>query len=131
MVSFSYHTHVPRGVHADESTCLLAALEHRGLLLVKPFLTGFRPRDRGRPVHFVPANLTVFMQSACAVRTSKGHFESAHSWFTPVPTGMRLLFAAFTSCIAIHHYFIDGAVWKLSNPQVRRELFSHLSERKA
>jgi hypothetical protein len=38
----------------------------------------------------------------------------------------RLLFAGFASCIAIHHYFIDGAVWKLSNPKVRRELLSHL-----
>ena len=38
----------------------------------------------------------------------------------------RLLFGCFTSCIAIHHYFIDGAVWKLSNPKVRGELFSHL-----
>jgi hypothetical protein len=38
----------------------------------------------------------------------------------------RLLFTGFVSCIAIHHYFIDGAVWKLSNPKVRRELLSHL-----
>jgi hypothetical protein len=39
---------------------------------------------------------------------------------------VREVFAAFTNCVAIHHYFIDGAVWKLSNPTVRRELFSHL-----
>lgn len=38
----------------------------------------------------------------------------------------RAIFVAFTNCVAIHHYFIDGAVWKLSNPKVRRELFSHL-----
>ncbi len=40
----------------------------------------------------------------------------------------RAIFVAFTNCVAIHHYFIDGAVWKLSNPKVRRELFSHLGE---
>ena len=28
--------------------------------------------------------------------------------------------------INIHHYFADGAIWKLSNPAVRKELFSHL-----
>jgi hypothetical protein len=39
----------------------------------------------------------------------------------------RLLFTAFASCVAIHHYFIDGAVWKLRNPKVRRELLSHLN----
>ncbi len=38
----------------------------------------------------------------------------------------RLSFQALASCLAIHHYFIDGAVWKLRNPEVRRELFSHL-----
>ena len=38
----------------------------------------------------------------------------------------QLLFQGFASCIAIHHYFVDGAIWKLSNPKVRGELFSHL-----
>jgi hypothetical protein len=28
--------------------------------------------------------------------------------------------------INIHHYFTDGVVWKLSNPEVRRELFAHV-----
>jgi hypothetical protein len=26
----------------------------------------------------------------------------------------------------IHHYFVDGCIWKLSNPEVRRDLFRHL-----
>lgn len=38
----------------------------------------------------------------------------------------RAIFMAFTNCVAIHHYFIDGAIWKLGNPKVRRELFRHL-----
>ncbi len=28
----------------------------------------------------------------------------------------------------IHHYFTDGCIWKLSNPQVRRDLFGHLTK---
>jgi len=28
--------------------------------------------------------------------------------------------------INIHHYFTDGVIWKLSNPEVRRELFAHV-----
>ncbi|MGH7619387.1 MAG: hypothetical protein ACREPM_19390 [Gemmatimonadaceae bacterium] len=28
--------------------------------------------------------------------------------------------------INIHHYFTDGVIWKLSNPDVRRELFAHV-----
>ena len=29
--------------------------------------------------------------------------------------------------INIHHYFTDGVAWKLSNPEVRKELFAHLA----
>ena len=47
-----------------------------------------------------------------------------HGWYsTP---GAQLLFQGFVSCVAIHHYFVDGAIWKLSNPKVRGELLSHL-----
>jgi hypothetical protein len=28
--------------------------------------------------------------------------------------------------INIHHYFTDGVIWKISNPQVRQELFAHV-----
>ena len=41
----------------------------------------------------------------------------------------RVLFIAFTNLVAIHHYFIDGAVWKLRNAKVRQELFRHLETR--
>lgn len=41
----------------------------------------------------------------------------------------RVIFMAFTNCVAIHHYFIDGAIWKLSNPKVRGELFWHVGPR--
>jgi len=27
----------------------------------------------------------------------------------------------------LHHYFIDGVIWKIRNPAVRRDLFGHLS----
>jgi hypothetical protein len=28
--------------------------------------------------------------------------------------------------INIHHYFTDGVIWKISNPEVRNELFAHV-----
>jgi hypothetical protein len=31
------------------------------------------------------------------------------------------------SAIGIHHYFVDGALYKLRNPAVRRDLFAHLA----
>ena len=32
------------------------------------------------------------------------------------------------SAISIHHYFVDGCIWKISNPDVRRSLLCHLSK---
>jgi hypothetical protein len=28
--------------------------------------------------------------------------------------------------INIHHYFTDGVIWKISNPEVRKDLFAHV-----
>jgi hypothetical protein len=33
----------------------------------------------------------------------------------------------FVSFVNIHHYFVDGCLYKLRNPAVRRDLFAHLS----
>ena len=33
--------------------------------------------------------------------------------------------------INIHHYFTDGVIWKISNPEVRRDLFAHVQPRGA
>jgi hypothetical protein len=33
--------------------------------------------------------------------------------------------------INIHHYFTDGVIWHISNPEVRRELFAHVPPRAA
>jgi hypothetical protein len=35
-------------------------------------------------------------------------------------------FSVFVSFVNIHHYFIDGCLYKLKNPEVRRDLFAHL-----
>jgi hypothetical protein len=29
--------------------------------------------------------------------------------------------------INIHHYFTDGVLWRISNPEVRKQLFAHVS----
>jgi len=38
------------------------------------------------------------------------------------------LSGALIAAIAVHHYFIDGALYKLRNPEVRRDLFAHLPQ---
>ena len=44
-----------------------------------------------------------------------------------VRTGGNLNFlGVIAAFVNIHHYFIDGAIWKIRNPQVRKDLFAHL-----
>ncbi|MEO7083536.1 MAG: hypothetical protein ABI442_14425 [Gemmatimonadaceae bacterium] len=45
---------------------------------------------------------------------------------TPGKTAPILILAF----INIHHYFTDGVIWKISNPEVRKELFAHVPARK-
>jgi hypothetical protein len=44
---------------------------------------------------------------------------------------MRQMLAVLTHCVGIHHYFVDGAIWKLRDESVRRALFAHLPAREA
>jgi hypothetical protein len=41
-----------------------------------------------------------------------------------LPFGASILLAL----INIHHYFIDGCVWKISTPEVKKDLFRHLGK---
>jgi hypothetical protein len=41
-----------------------------------------------------------------------------------LPFGAMILLAL----INIHHYFIDGCVWKISTPEVKKDLFRHLAK---
>jgi hypothetical protein len=45
-------------------------------------------------------------------------------WYSTPP--MRRLLLAITHCVAIHHYFVDGAIWHLGDASVRKPLFAHL-----
>lgn len=45
-------------------------------------------------------------------------------WYSTV--FVRDAFTTFVLLVNIHHFFIDGALWKLRNPEVRRELFAHV-----
>jgi hypothetical protein len=46
------------------------------------------------------------------------------------PTGSLTIFGMLALAVNIHHYYTDSAIWKLSDPEVRRMLFSHLPSRK-
>ena len=39
----------------------------------------------------------------------------------------ELVTALVSATVAVHHYFVDGTLYKLRNPEVRRALFAHLA----
>ena len=45
---------------------------------------------------------------------------------TPQEKGLQVGLGLLALIVNIHHYFVDGAIWKISNPKVRRDLFAHL-----
>ncbi len=56
---------------------------------------------------------------AAAMSTVAGIFGEKPGQAAPI---LILMF------INIHHYFTDGVIWKISNPEVRRELFAHVRQ---
>ncbi len=42
-----------------------------------------------------------------------------------LPSRVFSVASTISIIVNIHHYFVDGAIWKISNPDVRRDLFSH------
>lgn len=39
-----------------------------------------------------------------------------------------IIAAVVSAIVNVHHYFTDGCVWKISNPDVRKDLLSHLGK---
>lgn len=47
-------------------------------------------------------------------------------WFAgQMGPGASSVWVVIASVINIHHYFIDGCIWRISNPVVSKELFAH------
>lgn len=45
---------------------------------------------------------------------------------TPQERVLQIGLGLLAVIVNIHHYFVDGAIWKISNPKVRQDLFAHL-----
>ena len=53
-----------------------------------------------------------------------GDALSAHYLPAHPPVGLVV-----ASILNVHHYFVDGSIWKLSSKEVRQDLFAHLPAR--
>ena len=65
----------------------------------------------------VAGAITLYTPPLATLTIGDGWWNTETTW---------TLFRGFAAIVAIHHYFVDGAVWKLSNPKVRGELLDHL-----
>jgi hypothetical protein len=84
------------------------------------------PSARGRVIHAALAYLALVVAGAVILH---GPPLAAHAfgegWYsTPAA---RTLLLAFTTCVGLHHYFVDGAIWRLRDADVRDMLFRHLA----
>ncbi len=96
-------------------------------------------------LQYLPFPLRVELNRTQGARGSQGSLASAAGYLGVLALASALLFGvvpwvskelgqgaysvwvAIASVINIHHYFIDGCIWHISNPVVSKELFSHTS----
>ena len=50
-------------------------------------------------------------------------------FWLPEYAGLVEFTALLGSLVNTHHYFVDGCIWKISNPDVRKDLFGHLQQK--
>jgi len=77
-----------------------------------------RPPERRRPGLHLAFYYGTLLVMAGAVACVKLGTEGVDPQLT--------LFATVLACINIHHYFVDGVVWKIRHAEVRQDLFAHL-----
>lgn len=53
-------------------------------------------------------------------------FVSLPGWAGQASSGLGMYVALLITAINVHHFYIDGCVWKLRNPIVRDDIFAHL-----
>jgi len=70
----------------------------------------------GAALIIISVGISTFVP-ATAMGVIGGVFGESPTFAAPI---LILLF------INIHHYFTDGVIWKISNPEVRKELFAHV-----
>ncbi|HVU02073.1 MAG TPA: hypothetical protein VHE30_09985 [Polyangiaceae bacterium] len=90
----------------------------------------------GSPARLSPARATAFVASLALVGFAVfAGVPALFSYGFRSSGGVSDVASAFTSSfvafVNIHHYFVDGSLYKLRNPEVRRSLFSHLAPRMA
>ena len=85
--------------------------------------------SRQRVLGHMAAYLALLLAGSvlAAVLFPMGAMAVVTSWLGSRPG--QVVGFAILAFLNIHHYFTDGVVWKLRNPEVREDLFGHLPKR--
>lgn len=114
----------------DPTTLVVVQVSHALQYLLFPLRIEQNQREN-RPAHIPPRRAAIWIA---------GLAVTGLAVFAGIPTLFRDSFygaggasdissaftSVFVSFVNIHHYFVDGCLYKLRNPAVRREIFAHL-----
>jgi hypothetical protein len=107
----------------DPTAAVVVQLAHALQYLVFP-LRIERNRD---PSVVVPARLAVWSVAGLALLAGAAGLFSLFYRAAGGHGGVdEALTVVVSASVGIHHYFVDGTLYKLRNPEVRRDLFAHL-----
>lgn len=119
----------------DPTTLVVVQLAHALQYLIFPLRIEENRRQAHPAQRIDPRRAIVWLAGLCVV--SLAVFAGIPQLFSAsfadaqgvgeVPVAFT---AAFVYFVNIHHYFIDGCLYKLRNPAVRRDLFAHLAPAK-
>lgn len=83
-----------------------------------------RPVSKWRPAFHYLALVAGGFVAFYALPEAANKLAGAAGLLQPEKTGLAGL--AVLDLLVIHHYFVDGCIWRLGDPEVRKDLFSHL-----
>jgi hypothetical protein len=114
----------------DPASLVVVQLAHALQYLVFPLRIEETRRDRAaRPITARRALLwlaPLIVLSVCAFAGLPSLFRLCYAGAGGAGDLANAFLAVFVAFVNIHHYFIDGSLYKLRNPAVRRDLFAHV-----
>ena len=111
----------------DPTAAVLVQAAHALQYLPFPLRIELNRSGSTPPMRLVARRLAAWLVLAFAVFAGLpalyGYVYGAAGGHQPMGAMMASVVASF---VAIHHYFVDGALYKLRSPEVRRDLFAQL-----
>ncbi|MGE3618236.1 MAG: hypothetical protein AB7L66_20365, partial [Gemmatimonadales bacterium] len=113
----------------DPKAIFWVQLAHAFQYLEFPFRVEFnrtlRRKASGAALHMIAFAAVLWMVSIVMVKVvPSASMHVIADWLGEEPALVTPVL--ILSFINIHHYFTDGVIWKLRNPEVRQDLFAHV-----